>query len=145
MIEPLVVEFEVDAPVAHTFDVWTRRCATWWPASHTVSGDPSAITFEPSPGGRIVEIGPDGAEHPWGEILDWEPPGRLRCLWHLFFDRSEATEVEITFNARGDGTVVRLEQTGWDNLGLGGPPRRERTGAAWTAITTRYAAAAAMR
>lgn len=56
MIEPLVVEFEVDAPVAHAFDVWTRRCATWWPAGHTVSGDPSAITFEPSPGGRIVEI-----------------------------------------------------------------------------------------
>lgn len=143
MIEPLVVEFEVDAPVAHAFDVWTRRCATWWPAGHTVSGDPSAITFEPSPGGRIVEIGPDGSEHPWGEILDWEPPGRLRFRWHLFFDRSEATEVEITFNARGNGTVVRLQQTGWDNLGPAGPPRRERTGAAWAAITTRYAAAAA--
>lgn len=142
MIEPLVVEFEVDAPVAHAFDVWTRRCATWWPAGHTVSGDPSAITFEPSPGGRIVEIGPDGSEHPWGEILDWEPPGRLRFRWHLFFDRSEATEVEITFNARGTGTVVRLQQTGWDNLGSAGTPRRERTGAAWAAITTRYAAAA---
>jgi uncharacterized protein YndB with AHSA1/START domain len=97
--------------------VWTRKCVTWWPTSHTLSGDPSAITFEPLAGGRIVETGPDGAEHLWGEVLDWEPPGRLRFRWHLFFDRSEATEVEITFSPRGDGTVVRLEQTGWDNLG----------------------------
>lgn len=140
MIEPLVVEFDVDASVAHAFDVWTRKCVTWWPTSHTLSGDPSAITFEPLAGGRIVETGPDGAEHLWGEVLDWEPPGRLRFRWHLFFDRSEATEVEITFSPRGDGTVVRLEQTGWDNLGLAGRPRRDRTGAAWAAITSRYIA-----
>lgn len=140
MIEPLVVEFDVDASVAHAFDVWTRKCVTWWPTSHTLSGDPSAITFEPLAGGRIVETGPDGAEHLWGEVLDWEPPARLRFRWHLFFDRSEATEVEITFSPRGDGTVVRLEQTGWDNLGPAGRPRRDRTGAAWAAITSRYIA-----
>jgi len=140
VIEPLVVEFDVDASVAHAFDVWTRKCVTWWPTSHTLSGDPSAITFEPLAGGRIVETSPDGAEHLWGEVLDWEPPGRLRFRWHLFFDRSEATEVEITFSPRGDGTVVRLEQTGWDSLGPAGRPRRDRTGAAWAAITSRYIA-----
>ncbi|MFC5260616.1 SRPBCC domain-containing protein [Kribbella qitaiheensis] len=143
MIEPLVVEFEVAAPVTHAFDVWTGRCAAWWPPSHTVSGNPDAITFEPRPGGRIFETSPAGDEHLWGEILDWEPPGRLRFRWHLFFDPSEATEVELTFTPHPDGTVVRLEQTGWDKLGEpAASTRRERTGHAWSAITARFATAA---
>jgi uncharacterized protein YndB with AHSA1/START domain len=138
---PLVIEFEVGVAPAQAFDAWTRRCATWWPPSHTVSRDPAAITFEPRAGGRIVERGLDGGEHQWGTILDWQPPTRLRYLWHLFFDPAEATEVEITFTARGTHTWVRLEQRGWERLGEAGPPRRDRTRQAWSAITARFAAA----
>ena len=54
-LEPLVIEFELNVPPAAAFAVWTERCATWWPRAHTISGDPSAITFEPRPGGQIVE------------------------------------------------------------------------------------------
>jgi uncharacterized protein YndB with AHSA1/START domain len=140
-IEPLVVEFEVGVPPERAFETWTRRCATWWPPSHTISRDPVAITFEPRSGGRIVEQAPDGAEHQWGTILNWEPPDRLRYLWHLFFDPSEATEVEVTFTAHRAGTAVRLEQRGWERLGEAGPPRRDRTGQAWAAITARFIAA----
>lgn len=136
--EPLVVEFEVAVAPAQAFDAWTRRCATWWPASHTICREPAAITFEPRSGGRIVERAPDGAEHEWGTVLDWDPPGRLRYLWHLFFDPSEATEVEITFAARDAGTAVRLEQRGWERLAGAGPPRRDRTRQAWAAITARF-------
>lgn len=141
MTEPLVVEFVVQALPAHAFEVWTARVATWWPDSHTVSGDPASIGFEPRPGGRIVETAPDGTEHDWGEVLEWEPPRRLRFLWHLFFDRDEATDVEVAFSPSADGTVVRMVQTGWDRLGAAGPPRRDRTRAAWTSITAHYAAA----
>jgi uncharacterized protein YndB with AHSA1/START domain len=137
-VEPLVVEFEVGVPPAHAFDAWTRRCATWWPASHTICRKPAAITFEPHSGGRIVERGSDGTEHQWGTILDWEPPGRLRYLWHLFFDPSEATEVEVTFTAHDTGTAVRLEQRGWERLGDAASPRRDRTRQAWAAITARF-------
>jgi uncharacterized protein YndB with AHSA1/START domain len=138
MTDPLVLEFEVDSPPGHAFDVWTTRCATWWPPSHTVSGDPTAITFEPRTGGRIVERAPGGDEHDWGQVLEWDPPNRLRYLWHLFFDPSEATEVEVTFNEAGEGTVVRLEQRGWDRLGEAGPPRRTKTEQVWTLIGTRF-------
>jgi uncharacterized protein YndB with AHSA1/START domain len=65
-VDPLVIEFEIAAPPARVFDSWTRQCATWWPRSHTISGDPAAITFEPRSGGRIVERGLDGGEHEWG-------------------------------------------------------------------------------
>jgi uncharacterized protein YndB with AHSA1/START domain len=140
-VEPLVVEFDVAVPPAQAFDAWTQRCATWWPVSHTISGRPSAINFEPRSGGRIVERAPDGTEHEWGTVVDWQPPNRLRYRWHLFFDPSEATEVEITFVARGARTAVRLEQRGWDRLGEAGPPRRDRTYQAWGVITARFRAA----
>ena len=139
--EALVIEFEVDAPPAHAFETWTRRCATWWPSAHTVSGDPATISFEPRAGGRIVEHARDGGEHDWGWILDWEPPSRLRYMWHLFFDAGEATQVEVTFRPRGRRTAVRLEQRGWERLGELGAARRTRTEQAWSTLTEHFAAA----
>jgi uncharacterized protein YndB with AHSA1/START domain len=137
-VDPLVIEFEVNTPPARAFEAWTRQCATWWPTSHTISGDPAAITFEPRSGGRIFERGADGGEHEWGTVLEWRPPTRLRYRWHLFFDPSEATEVEVTFTARGDDTAVRLEQRGFERLGEAGLARRDRTRTAWSAITARF-------
>ncbi len=137
-MEPLIVEFDVRAAPSHAFDVWTRRCQLWWPRDHTVSGDPASITFEPWAGGRIFERARTGEEHDWGQVLDWGPPTRVRYLWHLFFDRSEATEIELTFTPVDDGTRVRLEQRGWERLGDAGPPRRTRTGQVWTELTAVY-------
>jgi hypothetical protein len=138
--DPLVIEFEVGVAPAHAFDVWTQRCATWWPRSHTMSGDPTAISFEPRSGGRIVEHAPSG-DHDWGQVLDWEPPRRLRCLWHPFFDRSEATELDITFRTIATGTAVRLEQRGFERLGQAATPRRTRTSDAWSVVATAFTAA----
>jgi uncharacterized protein YndB with AHSA1/START domain len=139
MTEPLVVEFEVEAPLAHAFHTWTTRCGLWWPRSHTISGGPESITVEPRRGGRIFERAADGTEHDWGTVLEWEPPRRLRYRWHLFFEPAQATEVEVTFTPDGTRTVVRIEQSGWDRLGTDGPPRRARTGQAWATITAAYA------
>jgi uncharacterized protein YndB with AHSA1/START domain len=144
-VEPLVLAFEVSVPPAQAFETWTRRCATWWPPSHTISGNAATIAFEPRAGGRITEHEPDGSQHQWGEILDWEPPTRLRYLWHLFFDPSEATEVEVTFRPTDHGTAVRLEQRGWDQLGEPGRRRRDRTEQAWHVITNSYIRATSRR
>jgi uncharacterized protein YndB with AHSA1/START domain len=141
MSDPLVVEFPVRAGADHAFAMWTERTALWWPAAHTVSGGPEAVVFDPWPGGRVYERAPDGVEHRWGTVLEWEPPVRLRYLWHLFFDPAEATEVEITFRSEGDQTVVRLEHRGWELLGEAGAPRRTRTGDVWAELTAAYARA----
>lgn len=139
-VPPLVHELTVGADPAHAFTTWVDRAAQWWPAGHTVSGGPAAVVFEPRPGGRVYERGPDGAEHVWGEVLGWDPPHRLELLWHLFFPRSEATHVVVTFTAEGSATRVRIEQTGWEALGSAGPARRERTQAGWAATTAGYRA-----
>ena len=139
MLEPLVVEFTVRTNPQRAFHLWANRTSMWWPSGHKMAGDDSEIVFEGHPGGRIYELDSDGVEHGWGEVLEWEPPARLRYLWHIFFDRIEATTVEVRFDAAGgDTTVVTIIQTGFERLGDAGPARRERTGDAWAAITAPF-------
>ena len=138
-MEAIVVEFEVSTSPDHAFDVWTSKPSMWWPRSHTMTQDPRlSIVFEPYEGGRIYERGADGAEHEWGEILLWEPPARVGYLWHLFFDRSDATEVTVTFAPVESGTLVTLTQTGFEKFGDPGIERRRRTNQAWLELTGHY-------
>ncbi len=140
--DALVVEFEVNAPVAHAFAVWTTRAGLWWPKGHTASGDPDTIVFEPAVGGRIVERGRDGSEHEWGEITAWDEPSRIGFLWHHLFDPSQATHVVITFEPAGQATLVRLVQSGFAAGGHVGAERRARTTTGWGVVTGAFVAAA---
>lgn len=139
MIEPIDLEFRVDASPSHAFDVWVRRPSMWWPKSHSHAGDGElSVVFEERVGGRIYERSADGTEHAWGEVTEWDPPHRISYLWHLFFDRSEATSITLTFTPEGEGTSVRLVQDGFDRLGEPGQVRRERTVNAWQVVTGVY-------
>ena len=141
MTQPIELSFTVACAPAHAFSVWAERTSLWWPPGHSVSGAPALVAFEPRAGGRIFEREASGAEHEWGEVLAWEPPHRLRYLWHLRFDRSDATEVEIRFAAAGDGTQVTIEHRGWERLGARAGERRERNRRGWAGLLPRYEAA----
>jgi uncharacterized protein YndB with AHSA1/START domain len=142
MIEPIDLEFTVDAEVDHAFEMWTGRAALWWPRGHTITKENDlTIAFEPRPGGRIYERGGDGSEHDWGEIVEWDPPHSLTYLWFLFFDRLEATTVQVTFSPTRSGTSVRIFQSGFERLGEPGQERRTRTAMAWATIGAHYASA----
>jgi len=144
MTEPLELRFTVDCSPEHAFEVWATRTSLWWPHGHSVSANPGlTVTFEPRPGGRIYERTPDGTEHDWGEVLDWEPPHRLRYLWHLRFDRADATEVEIAFARAADGTAVTITHRGWERLGAKGAERRERNQRGWDGLIPHYRRACA--
>jgi uncharacterized protein YndB with AHSA1/START domain len=141
---PLELAFTVACPPEHAFSVWAERTSLWWPKSHSVSADPGlAVTFEPRAGGRIFERTPAGDEHDWGEVLEWEPPRRLRYLWHLRFDRADATEVEIAFAPAAEGTAVTIVHRGWERLGAKGPERRTRNERGWAGLLPHYVAACA--
>lgn len=145
MIEPLRITVEVDCPPEHAFAVWTDRIGLWWPSDHTVSGEADAeIVLEAGVGGRIFERTAAGVEHDWGEIVRWEPPRRFGYLWHLNRDRSDATDVEITFTALGAArTRVDIEHRGWDRLGTRGPTWRDANRAGWGGLLPHYVAACA--
>lgn len=134
-MEPLVFEFDVACTIRHAFAVWTAETSRWWPADHTFSGERGLVVeFEPRVGGRIFERTTDRVEFDWGEIVVWEPPVRLVYVWHLGSDRSEATEVEITFASSGAETSVRIEHRGWERFGAGAEDRRANNQRGWGAV-----------
>lgn len=142
MIEPLRLTFDVACSVDHAFAVWTSGIGSWWPADHTLTGEPELVVLESGPGGRIFERTADGVEHDWGEVTHWEPPSRLSYLWHLRRDRADATEVDIRFVAHGDGaTRIEIEHHGWERLGADGQAWRDRNRSGWETLLPHFAAA----
>ena len=142
MSEPLRFSFDVDAPPAHAFAVWTAGIGTWWPADHTATGEPDVrVVLEGRPGGRIYERTASGEEDDWAEITAWEPPHRLAYAWFLRTDRADATDVTIRFTDLGGGsTRIDIEHAGWERLGARGPAWRERNTGGWTTLLPHYLA-----
>ena len=142
---PLEIAFTVECSPPHAFEVWAQRTSLWWPHTHSWSGEPGLrVTFEPREGGRIYERAADGTEHDWGEVVAWEPPHRLVYLWHLMFDRADATEVEVSFAPEAEAaTTVTIVHRGWERLGAEGPVRRERNRQGWAGVTGPYRQACA--
>ena len=145
-MEPLELEFTVSCDPARAFTLWAEETTRWWPHGHSVSAEPGlTVIFEPHPGGRIYEQTPAGEQHDWGEVLAWEPPHRLVYLWHLRFDRADATEVQVTFTPADEGTRVRIEHRGWERLGAAAEERRDRNRRGWAGVIERYRAASSAR
>ena len=144
MIEPLRLSFEIDCPAHHAFDVWTARLAMWWPKGHSASGDPgTTVVLEPRLGGRIFERTSEGAEIEWGEITTWSPPSKLGYVWHINRDRSDSTDVELTFVDLGnDRTRLDIVHSDWDRLGADGEQWRDANANGWGALIPSFIAAA---
>ena len=123
------------------FRRFTERIAAWWPLeTHSQSASAAATCrMEPRLGGRIVETAPDGAEHLWGTVTAWEPPGRLAFTWHPGRAPETRQEVEITFLSEGDGTRVSLVHSGWERLGERAGEVRENYVRGWGIVLGRYA------
>ena len=144
MIEPLLVELELNCSAAHAYATWTERFGQWWPPGHTTSDDPDAtVHLEPRLGGRIFERTADGREIDWGEVTEWDPPRRLGYLWHIRRERSQATDVLVRFEDAGGGTSrIRIEHTGWERLGADGPDWRDANRGGWGGLLPHFRAAA---
>ena len=144
-MEPLRLSFVLECDVAHAFEVFTAKTSMWWPHTHSVSrAQGLTVTFEPRVGGRIFERTPDGAEFDWGEVVLWEPPTRLGYLWHLRADRTDATDVHITFTPLGpEGTRIDIVHSGWERLGDRGPAGRDGNHKGWGGLLPHYLAACA--
>lgn len=143
MIDPLRVSVEVACGPEHAFRTWTAHFGTWWPRGHTVSGQREArVVLEPGVGGRIFECTPDGTEIDWGEVTGWDPPRRLAYLWHIRRDRSDATDVEITFVPLDDGrTRVDIVHTGWERLGAEAQSWRDANAGGWSGLHPHFVTA----
>jgi len=65
-------------------------------------------------------------------VLAWEPGVRLSFeLWTWKFQPGEHSEVEVRFDAVGDGTRVTVEHRAWAPRATGGADHRTVVGLWW--------------
>jgi uncharacterized protein YndB with AHSA1/START domain len=122
----------VDAPVERAWEVFTGRIGEWWPlATHSLAGEDAETAFLDRE--RIYERAGDGTEHTWGRVLAWEPPHRIVFTWEVSGD--SGNEVEVRFEAEGDGTRVELEHRGWES---GTPESRQSYDGGWDFVLGCY-------
>jgi uncharacterized protein YndB with AHSA1/START domain len=114
----------VNAPLTHTFAVFTEQHGAWWPLkTHHIGADPAQTAIiEPRAGGRWFERSSDGAECDWGRVLVWDPPHRIVLSWDISadwkYDPKLGTEVEVRFFSEGSGTTrVELEHRHLERYG----------------------------
>jgi uncharacterized glyoxalase superfamily protein PhnB len=113
------------------FAVFTEEVDLWWvrgPINHHAAGRMVAMRCEPGVGGRLLEVYDDST----GDVLElalitvWEPGRRL--AWRSSLDD---VRTEVTFEADGAGTIVRVVAT----IPAGG---RDRGGTAWVRVVPKW-------
>ncbi|MBI1881675.1 MAG: SRPBCC domain-containing protein [Chloroflexi bacterium] len=133
----IIIELDVE----RTFRVWTEQIRAWWPASHSLSGDPKTQVFiEGKVGGRFYERASNGVEYDWGAVLVWEPPYRLAFTWYLGSNPELPTRVEAQFVALGEHkTRIEIEHRGPELIGELWRQRVRIFDAAWEKVLSTYA------
>jgi len=150
-LAPVRRSVTVDVSVERAFEVFTANFGRWWPVTHKIGATPlKTAIIEPRVGGRWYEIGEDGRECQWGDVLAWEPPSRILLAWRIRtdwqFDPDLLTEVEVKFVALGPNTTrVDLEHRLLENMGDSAAAARGifESDAGWSGILSGYVAATA--
>lgn len=115
-------EVVVDASPEEAFAIFTDEIGLWWRRDTAYWNDPErglSIRIEPGVGGRFIEVYDveTGTGFEVGRVTTWEPGRRLALSWtQVGWPEGVATEVEVTFEPVTDGTLVRLEQTGFERV-----------------------------
>lgn len=139
-VVPSIVKTVV-VPLApdRAFALFTDRIGDWWPlATHSVGGTSArGVTLDER---AVVETLGDGTTATWGEVLEWSPPHRVVMTWHPGTPAGpDATQLEVTFEASDDGTLVRLEHSGWERTAA---ERHANYSSGWDIVLGAYVAAA---
>jgi uncharacterized protein YndB with AHSA1/START domain len=120
----VLVSIRVAAAPARAFEAFTSEIGAWWrpsPLFGFTPRSPGVLAFEPpgpdGRGGRLVETLVGGRRFEIGDVRVWAPGERLVFGWRqASFAPGQATEVEVRFEAAGEGTRVTVEHRGWDSV-----------------------------
>ena len=136
VLPPVEKSIQVALPVEAAFNLFTQGFTTWWPLAAFSVGAADAVSchIEEHEGGRVYEIDKDGTESPWGVVLAWEPPHRFMMSWHPGREEDTAQELEVLFEAEGDGTRLEVSHRGWEVLGEKGAEFREGYVTGWEIV-----------
>ncbi len=135
-LPPLVRTTSVSWDPERAFHRFTAEFEQWWPwRSHSIGGARvRRLVFECRAGGLIFEEHRDGRRFQWGQVLEWEPPRRIKFSWHPSREPASAQEVELRFHPEGSGTRLELVATHWENWGAGAKRARRGYGLGWSYV-----------
>lgn len=133
--------------VSSAFRLWTEQIDGWWPAGHSMSGDPrTTVIIEGKVNGRFYERTSDGVEYEWGRVVVWEPPHSLAHTWYLGSGRELPTRVDVRFTATGENeTRITIEHRGPKFIGELWWRNKERYSAAWDKVLPAFTAVCQQR
>jgi uncharacterized protein YndB with AHSA1/START domain len=121
------------------FDVFTREIDQWWrhgPKFRIGGRSRGRLFFECEPGGRLFEtfeVSSGSRTVQVGKVMTWEPPRRFVLEWKgVNFKPHEKTQVEVTFEPMGEGTLVTVRHSGWSALPEEHPARHGLVGPAFS-------------
>jgi uncharacterized protein YndB with AHSA1/START domain len=115
-------EVVVDARPEEAFRIFTDEIGLWWRRDTPYWNDRErglSIRLEPGVGGRFIEVYDleTGAGLEVGRVTVWEPGERLALTWtQAGWPEGVTTDIEVSFEPAGEGTLVRLEQTGFERV-----------------------------
>ncbi len=123
-------QVSVKVSVERAFDLFTREIDLWWrrsPRFRNFSGAQALVCIEPRLDGRVLESWSDGSVErifEIGRVTTWQPPSALAFTWrNANFADGEVTQVEVSFAADGDATLVTVVHRGWAALPPDHPAR----------------------
>lgn len=123
MASRVVVAVRVKATPERAFEAFTAEIGAWWRPNGLFAftpREPGVLSFEDlgEAGRRLIETRAGGKVFEIGRVTVWEPGARLVVGWRqATFAPDMATEVEVTFEAVGDGeTRVTVIHAGWDSV-----------------------------
>lgn len=146
-LESIRKRVTVEVSRDRAFTAFASQMGSWWNPGHHIGGAPFAdVVLEPHAGGAWYEVDADGARCAWGQVLAWEPPGRLLLNWQISaqwaHDPDLLTELEVTFTAlSATSTLVELEHRLLENLGEDAPAIRAQFDdpGGWQGLLDRFA------
>jgi uncharacterized protein YndB with AHSA1/START domain len=121
----IVKTIDVACSPDRAFAIFAGRMGEWWHKEHSIAKGTTQtdVIVEPHAGGRWYEVGADGSEHIWGQVLEYDPPRRLLLVWQLnrefAFDPDLHTEVDVRFEPHGGGTRIHFEHRFLERMGEG--------------------------
>jgi hypothetical protein len=146
-LEPLRHTVSVPLTPEQAFELFTSGISRWWPlTTHSCSLDREArVSIGTRVGAPVVELGPDGREHAWGVVTQWDPPAAFAMTWHPGRPAAEATRLQVTFASTDAGCDVCVHHDGWEARGGAAPRMRDGYRSGWPMVMAQFVDAAAQR
>ena len=121
------LERTIPAPPGEVFDAWLdpRIPGTLWHENQK-------LIFDPTVDGLWYLLSSKGSPH-YGRFIAIDRPGRLQHSWMSRHTLGEESLVTVTFQTKGEGTLMTLRHSGLPNDDMA---RAHETG--WNSIFDRF-------